>query len=83
MNALRARVPQRMFDALDRGDVEFFLKYWAALPRGGRQFHPLGTFVYAALCELGEQRMTGAQLFASDQRAARWTCLRESEGAYD
>lgn len=70
MNSLRARVPQRMFDALDRGDVSFFLKYWAALPPTGRESHPLGAFVFAALRELGEQRMDGAQLFATDQRLA-------------
>lgn len=59
-----------MFDALDRGDVGFFLKYWAALPPRGRGFHPLGTFVFAALCELAEQRMDCEQEWATDKRFA-------------
>ena len=80
---VRSKVPQRLFDALDRRDVGDFLRFWSALPPTGREHHPLGAFIYAAMCELGEQRMNGAQLFATDQREARWTCLRESEGAYD
>lgn len=67
----RAKVPQRLFDALDRGDVGVFLRFWAALPPTGREHHPLGAFIYAALSELGEQRMNGAQLFATDQRVSR------------
>lgn len=78
MNALRARVPQRMFDALDRADVAFFLRYWAALPPTGRESHPLGAFVFAALRELGDQRMTGEQLFATDQRLAARLAMVEA-----
>lgn len=67
---LRAKVPPRLFAALDRGDVGVFLRFWAALPPSGRPFHPLSAFVYAALVELGEQQMTGAQRYATDQRLA-------------
>ena len=64
----KSQVPQRLFDALDKGDVGTFLRFWAALPKEGRLHHPMGPFVYAALMELADQRMTGAQRFASDQR---------------
>ncbi len=79
----RSKVPKRLFDALDRKDVGVFLRFWSALPKSGRTSHPLSFFVWAALCELGEQRMDGAQLFATDQREARFACLAESEGHYD
>ncbi len=64
----RNEVPKRLFDALDRGDVGVFLRYWSALPPSGRGFHPLGTFVWAALCELAEQKMDCEQHWASDKR---------------
>ena len=79
----RKDVPKRLFDALDRKDVGPFLRFWSALPPSGREFHPLGAFIYAALCELGEGRMDGGMRFATDQREARFACLKESEGHYD
>jgi hypothetical protein len=77
---LRKRIPQRLFEALNRNDVSLFLRFWSALPAAGRPFHPLSTFVWAALSELGERRMTGAQLFATDQRLARRLRLTSSQG---
>ncbi len=75
----RSKVPKRLFDALDRRDVGVFLRFWSALPPTGREHHPLGAFIYAALRELGEQRMTGAQLFATDQRLAARLAQAEAE----
>lgn len=74
----RSEVPKRLFDALDRKDVGVFLRFWAALPKSGRTSHPLSFFVYAALRELGEQRMDGAQRLATDQRLAARARAREA-----
>ena len=83
MSSLRDRVPKRMFEALDRKDVGVFLRFWAALPKAGRTSHPLSFFVWAAINELAEQRMSGAEHFATDQREARAVCKAEAEGYYD
>lgn len=66
----RKEVPRRLMDALDRGDAVPFLRFWSALPPTGREHHPLGAFIWAAMSEIGEQRMDGAQLFATDQRSS-------------
>lgn len=74
---LRRLIPPRLFDALDRRDAGFFVRYWDALPKSGRHMHHAAAFVYAALTFLGEERRTGAQRFADDQRrAAQHTTLK-------
>ena len=64
------QVPKRLMDALDRKDVQFFLRYWAALPVAGRVEHPQSFFVWAALSELGEQLMSNDQWIASSKRVS-------------
>lgn len=77
----RSKVPKRLFVALDRKDAGVFLRFWSALPPTGRVSHPLGAFVWAALYEPGEQRMTGAEHFASDQREQKLLASQVAEGA--
>ena len=72
------QVPKRLMDALDRKDVQFFLRFWAALPVAGRTSHPQSFFVWAALSELGEQLMTNDQWIASSLRVS--ARARFSEG---
>lgn len=66
-------------DALDRGDAAPFLRFWAALPPTGREAHPLGAFIWAALSELGEQRMSNDEWIASSLRVT--ARLRHAEAA--
>lgn len=75
----RSEVPQRLMDALDRGDVGVFLRFWSALPPTGREFHPLGAFIWAALSEIGEQRMSNAEWIASSLRVT--ARIRHAEAA--
>lgn len=77
----RSRIPQRLFAALDKKNVGVFLRFWSALPPTGREFHPLSFFVWAAINELGEQRMRGEEHFASDQREQKLLLSRAAESA--
>lgn len=73
----RKEVPKRLMDALDRKDVGVFLRFWSALPPAGREVHPLGAFIWAALSEIGEQRMSNDEWIASSLRGT--ARIRHSE----